>query len=316
APAPRDAGYSFDAVSGRKPVAFRPCRALRWKLDLNGLPAVLKRDVDRAFAQVAAQTGMRFVYAGPTTVVPKRHRNSAADAGADLVFAFAEQGKRVNQTNLDLGQHGRIDTLGRGGFDRMWGAYALGGSVVIDAANVPDLSPTELQQLAMHELAHAVGLGHTAHAGEVMHDVLEHATAQWGPGDLRGLRAIGRQAGCLPRAGRPPLATAALAPGTRTELPPAPTGQRVDGAELRWDADATRQTAFYVVQAARTRYLDGAWTPWETGPVRTVLATAPLAYALPAGWEVAEDSFVSMVVRAVNARGVVSSTMRMPRSSR
>jgi hypothetical protein len=57
----------------------------------------------------------------------------------------------------------------------------------------------------MHELAHVMGLAHVASPDEIMWspDVSEErlpdlSQTDWGPGDLEGLAALGRDAGCLP----------------------------------------------------------------------------------------------------------------------
>jgi predicted Zn-dependent protease len=43
----------------------------------------------------------------------------------------------------------------------------------------------------MHELGHAVGLGHAQHPAEIMYPVLTRKPARWGAGDLAGLRVLG-----------------------------------------------------------------------------------------------------------------------------
>ena len=64
----------------------------------------------------------------------------------------------------------------------------------------------------MHELGHAVGLGHVSNIGDAMYPTVR-GLAAYGPGDLEGFAAVGAAAGCHP----------APAPHALT-VPPLPQG--------------------------------------------------------------------------------------------
>ena len=295
------------------PVTFAPCRALTWRLNLNGAPEAERANVQAAFDRLAAATGFRFVAWPDTTVVPMRRANSAALSDADIVFAFATEGTGPGQTDIDLGSADGFDTLGVGGLTATIGRYALGGSVVIDRTDLDRHSATALQRIYMHELAHAVGLGHVDGGANLMTAVFSDGDAAWGPDDVTGLTALGEAAGCLPAgATPPPLVTAPLPAGRGVALPPAPRGVRLDGRTFRWRPDTTAQTAFYTVRLARTRWVDGAWGPWRyrRGETAIVPGSGREQIALPAGWRATDRQAVAIVVRAFNQRGYRETTYR------
>jgi hypothetical protein len=51
--------------------------------------------------------------------------------------------------------------------------------------------------VALHEVGHLLGLGHSVHRGEIMYPDVAHARGEWGEGDLAGLAHLGRGAGCV-----------------------------------------------------------------------------------------------------------------------
>lgn len=59
-------------------------------------------------------------------------------------------------------------------------------------------SVNPLSLMLRHELGHVLGLGHVSATNEIMGTGGNGSARTWGPGDLRGLQAIGRPAGCLP----------------------------------------------------------------------------------------------------------------------
>lgn len=55
-------------------------------------------------------------------------------------------------------------------------------------------------RIILHELAHVIGLGHVESRTSIMNEALTQQTlssAEWGAGDLIGLRQLGRESGCV-----------------------------------------------------------------------------------------------------------------------
>lgn len=160
-------------------------------------------------AQVSAASGLVFVYDGPTTIVPTKAWLDAASqvAGApQLVIAWAPAGSGAGHSDL-FG----ADADGEGGWWESgtstdgvhWVWQIKRGFVVLDPAGAstyaPGFGPGESRGvLLMHELGHAVGLGHTGDQREVMFPVVSSSSkAAWGPGDTTGLALVGAKAGCI-----------------------------------------------------------------------------------------------------------------------
>ncbi len=56
--------------------------------------------------------------------------------------------------------------------------------------------------LYLHELGHAVGLGHAGDRRQIMHSGLQPVAGQYAAGDLRGLVALGARQGCASTSAR------------------------------------------------------------------------------------------------------------------
>lgn len=199
--------YSFLAVDGGKPVRWDPCAPIRYRVNLNG--AVPSSELTRVKAGFTATGralgGVRFVYAGTTTVVPDRG-DEAVEARTDVVFAFAEPGSGARRSSMLGG------TAGLGGFswssgsvggDGLAAARATSGFVVIDARQVRRMDRRTRTSLYLHELGHVAGLGHTNDRRQVMYPTLRTLPQRFVAGDLAGLKRLGRSAGCIQLPGTP-----------------------------------------------------------------------------------------------------------------
>src|ERR1700709_1191604 len=63
--------YSVNTVAGQR-MRWNPCAAVHWRADLRNAPAGTLTTVKNGVAQLAAQTGISFVYDDSATYIPQR----------------------------------------------------------------------------------------------------------------------------------------------------------------------------------------------------------------------------------------------------
>lgn len=193
------------------------CDPVTYRVNLTNATAAHLNEVKVAVGRIATQSGLTFSYLGTTTAVPQGRLNPA---GTDIVVAFSKPGQTtlLPTTNAPAGVGGASWSFN--GVENQ----LSNGFVVINVAALSGMAAGfgtgpeygvqgTRGQLLMHELGHAVGMGHApstdAAKPQLMYPVMTRKLAVWGAGDAKNLRELGG-AGCV--AARPFAARAASTP--------------------------------------------------------------------------------------------------------
>jgi hypothetical protein len=199
-PAPASAGWGATYVDGQgRPGRWDPCTPIRYVVQAGWIPDAGRADLTEALRRLSAASGLRFVDEGDTDEMPSRARapyqpERYGDRWAPLLIGW------VPGESTDLGLGGGVQGVsvvvvvpGRKA------PHLVSGQVVLDAGNRLASgfgAGTTDGEVLLHELAHAVGLGHVLDATQVMYPQTTSSESQFGAGDRAGLAALGAPAGC------------------------------------------------------------------------------------------------------------------------
>ncbi|MDP2775687.1 MAG: hypothetical protein Q8O61_19190 [Nocardioides sp.] len=145
-----------------------------------------------ALRRITQATGLRFVPVGSTRMVPKGRPTQRLPNRADLVIAWVRPNQTPLLTRGTVGQARYFtDAVGR----------ITGAQVAFHRNGHAGLKPgfgaaPRRGTLLMHELSHAVGLGHVNKRSQVMYPNVAAVASKFGAGDLAGLARVGAQRGC------------------------------------------------------------------------------------------------------------------------
>ena len=201
----------LETLPDGSPYRWNPCQAIHYVVNPKNEPQGAAADVREAIRRVSAATGIRFVYDGTTVESAEQQIGGAflsdvpGPRWLPVLIAFEK-----DSDFSYIADTRRAAAIGMP--DRGDGALAheyVSGAVIVDVgAGIPTGFGTRyaMGPILMHELGHVMGLAHVGAGDEVMWSPLVRGATKtpdinqvnWGPGDLEGLRALGRPAGCLP----------------------------------------------------------------------------------------------------------------------
>lgn len=203
--AARSASLTVEVVDGSEDWSFlmdggsrwNPCEPISWSYNPVGQAYDALADVTAAVDRIAAASGLELDYVGASSLVYLGDEGLLV-GGADLTVGWASAAQLGALVDSVVGVGGAI---GRSvtGRDVRWqltrGWVTLDRSDPLDPA--PGFGPSSYGQVLMHEMLHALGLGHAEEPQQLMYPVAGPQNTSFGAGDLAGIARIGAAAGCL-----------------------------------------------------------------------------------------------------------------------
>lgn len=173
-------------------------------------------DTRAAFKRVSNRTGVPFAFAGRTSEIPRNGKDeswSDRQKSAEIVVAWVDQSRAKFRSNL-MTDSGSGYASGVGGWmmrawtdsEGRWQAAIGRGFVVINSGHNSTYkagfgSGVTRGALLLHEIGHAVGLGHVGTTREIMYPtMLNREFSKYKDGDRNGLARVGKSLGCIPGA--------------------------------------------------------------------------------------------------------------------
>jgi hypothetical protein len=184
---------------GGDPVRWNPCEPVHYVVNVAEAPAGSLEDVQESVRRISAATGIPFAYDGLTDEVLERRRDMVqpryGDRWAPVLVAWVDPDDSTVSFRSEEGEAAGVAAP----FTPQGSDVIVSGWIGINAddPNPPGFgSPDDQGPVVLHEWAHVMGLDHVKARGQLMHPA-GGGMSGFGPGDLEGLRQVGRSQGCL-----------------------------------------------------------------------------------------------------------------------
>ena len=192
--------YTFEALVAGKPVRWDPCTPIHWRYRTAGqVPGGFAQTV-RAIARISKVTGTTWVFDGAVSTAPTTAwlpKTSATRPPVLIGWTTAAHSDLLqNQSPSVLG----VTRMAWFGVTRNGTSTAAIRSAVValnQAKHLPLTGSVSWYTVLLHELSHAVGLGHSGLGSQLMYPVIPRGLTDLQSQDVAGLTKLGRTQGCI-----------------------------------------------------------------------------------------------------------------------
>jgi hypothetical protein len=199
-----DWSYLFDQAPNAFGSRWDPCTVITWSYNPTGEAYNALPDIKRAFARIAGVSGLKFLYGRNQTEY--RYLGGDHDLDFTLEKMVVGWGNKNQFPDLAPDQYGDAVGIGGGTAQLVAGADVdlkmVQGYLTLDndggIALAPGFNGSGWGQVMMHEILHALGLGHAKSANQLMYGTATPLNYQFGAGDLTGMTKVGSAGSCLP----------------------------------------------------------------------------------------------------------------------
>ena len=199
---PRGAATGWARAVAGVEQRFNPCVPVSYRADLTGAGPGAAADVKAAFALAGQATGIRFRQIYQDTSTPTSSRDFPA--GTDIILTVDTPEATGGRMAADTLSYSRVFATrkahdAQGPVRRVVKAGIVLNRNYDSAMYEPKPAETRMRvRILMHEIGAVLGLGPvTSRNQRMLEDVYDVDVAEWGAGDLTGLRRVGLVEGCV-----------------------------------------------------------------------------------------------------------------------
>jgi hypothetical protein len=187
-----DPEYAFGETNGDQPVGFSSCRMIQVAVYPAGGPPDAEQLVREAVARLRSATGLDIVVIGAYGGhAPNWNFEAAPIRPGDPISVSWQDGSAIQEMTDDVAGLGGSPVIdGPNGV-----RFRIGGTIALSRDYYDYLARRndhgEGLAVILHEFGHVLGLGHVRSSHELMSED-NNGQLDFGPGDLEGLRKLGR----------------------------------------------------------------------------------------------------------------------------